>query len=63
MNLHMSGQPVNLPSSVTVPLKDKIRTRWMLAKEDLDLQFMIKQGSNWYSLNKAVHTQYLTDSA
>ena len=49
---HMNGQPVNLPSSVTIPLKDKIRARQMLAKEDLDIQFMIKQGSNWYSLNK-----------
>ena len=52
MCLHMNGQPVNLPSSVTIPLKDKIRTRQVLAKEDLDLQYMIKQGSYWYSLNK-----------
>ena len=63
MHLHMNGQPVNLPSSVTMPLKDKIRARQMLAKKDLDLQFMIKQGPYWYSLNKTVQTQYLTDSA
>ena len=48
MCLHMDGQPVNLPSSITLPLKDKIIAREMLAKKDLDLQFMIKQGSNWY---------------
>ena len=46
MCLHMNGQPANLPSNVTILLKDKVRARWMLAKEDLDLQFMIKLGSN-----------------
>ena len=63
MCLHMNGQPVNLPSSVTIPLKDKIKARKMLAKEDLDLQFMIKQSSNWCGLNKTVQIQYLTNSA
>ena len=62
MHLHMNGQPVNLPPSVTIPLKDKIRARWMLVEEDLELQFMTNQGSNWYNLNKTVQTQYLTDS-
>ena len=46
IHVHMNGQPVNLPSSFTIPLKGKIRARQMLAKEDLDLQFMFKQGSN-----------------
>ena len=63
MCLHMNGQPVTLPTTVTIPLKDKIRPHCMLAKEDIDLQFMIKQGSSLYSLNKSVQTQYLTDSA
>ena len=63
MHLHMNGQPVYLPSIITITLKDKIRARQMLFKEDLDLHFMIKQGSNWYSLNKTLQTQYLTDSA
>ena len=63
MHLNMNGQPVNLPSSVTIPLKDKIRARQMLPKEDLELQFMIKQGPNWYNPNQTVQTQYFTDSA
>ena len=63
MCLHMNGQPVTLPATVTIPLKDKIRVHHMLAKEVIDLQFMIKQDSNWYSLNKSVQTQYLTDYA
>ena len=63
MHLNMNIQPVNLPSSITIQLKDKIRARWMFAKEHLDLQFMIKQCSNWYSLNKTGLTQYLADSA
>ena len=52
MCLHMNGQPVNLPSSITIPLKKKIRARQVLVKD---------QGSNWYSLSKTVQTQYLTD--
>ena len=62
MHLHMNGQPLTLPTTVTIPLKDKIRAHHMLAKEDIDLQCMIKQGSYWYSLNKSSQTQYLTDS-
>ena len=50
--LHINGQMVNLPSSITIPLKDKIRAKKMLAKEDLDLQFMTKQGSDWCSITK-----------
>ena len=51
--LYMNSQIVSLPTSVTIPLKDKIRARRMINKEDLDLQFMIKQGTNWYSLSKS----------
>ena len=52
MRLHMNGHSVDLPLSVFVPLKDKIRAWHMVAKNGLDLQFMIKQGTNWYSLTK-----------
>ena len=54
MHLHMNGWPVTLPTTVTIPLKDKIRAHHILAKEATDLQFIIKQGSNWYSLTKSV---------
>ena len=44
MHLHMNSQPVTLPTTVIIPLKDHIRAHHMLAKEDIDLQFMIKTG-------------------
>ena len=48
----MNGHSVDLPLCVFVPLKDKNRACHKVAKDGLDLQFMIKQGTNWYSLTK-----------
>ena len=42
MRLHMNGHLVDLPLGVFVSLKDKIRACCMVAKNGLDLQFMIK---------------------
>ena len=56
----MNGHFVDLPLSVFVPLKDKIRACCMVVKNGLDLQFMIKQGTNWYSLIKTADSKYLT---
>ena len=60
MRLHMNGHSVDLPLSVFVSLKDKIRAQHMVAKNRLDLQFMIKQGTNWYNLTKTAEPKYLT---
>ena len=49
----------DLPLSVFVPLKDKIRACCMVAKNGLDLQFIIKQGTNWYSLTKTAEPKDL----
>ena len=56
----MNGHSVDLPLSLFVPLKDKIRAHCMVAKNGLDLQFLIKQGTNWYSLTKTAESKYLT---
>ena len=58
----MNGHSVDLPFNVFVPLKDKIRTCCMVAKNRLDLQFMIKLGTNtnWYNLSKTTESKYLT---
>ena len=56
----MNGHLVDLPLSVFVPLKDKIRAYHMVEKNRLDLQFMIKQGTNWYSVTKTTESKYLT---
>lgn len=57
MKLTMNKDLVSLPECVTVPLKDKVKTRRMMVKEELDLQFMIKQGANWYNISKRTTTQ------
>ena len=59
MRLHMNGHLVDLPLSVFVPLKDKIRACHMVTKNRLDLQFTIKQGTNWYGLTKTAESNYL----
>ena len=60
MRLHMNGHLVDLPLSLFVPLKHRIRAGHMVAKDWLDLHFMIKQGTNWYSLSKTAESKYLT---
>ena len=60
MNIDMNGHSVDLPLSVFVPLDDKIRACHMVAKDRLDMQFMIKQVTNWYSLSKTTESKYLT---
>ena len=60
MKLYVNGIPVQLPLSLTVPLRDKIKTRCMMTKDELDLQFMIKQGANWYNLTDKRTSPILT---
>ena len=60
MKLFVNGVPIQLPLSLTVPLRDKIKTRRMMTKDELDLQFMIKQGANWYNLTDKRTSPMLT---
>ena len=43
--------PIQLPKSVTVPLRHKIKNRRMMSF-DWDVQYMVKQGPNWYNLTR-----------
>ena len=43
--------PIKLPKSVIVPLRHKIKNRRMMSF-DWDVQYMVKQGSNWYNLTR-----------
>ena len=36
---------------LNVPLKDKIRLRWIL-KKNYQVMYMVKQGDTWYNLTK-----------
>ena len=42
---------IKLPKSVIVPLRHKIKNRRMMSF-DWDVQYMVKQGSNWYNLTR-----------
>ena len=43
--------PIKLVKSVTVPLRHKIKNRWMMSFH-WDVQYIVKQGPNWYSLTR-----------
>ena len=43
--------PIKLPKSVTVPLRHKIKNRRMMSF-DWDVQYMVKQGPDWYNLTR-----------
>ena len=60
MKLYVNGNPIQLPLSLTMPLRDKIKTCRMMTKDELDLQFMIKQGANWYNLTDKWTSPMLT---
>ena len=42
---------IKLPESVTVPLRHKIKNRRMMSF-NWDVQYMVKQGPNWYNLTR-----------
>ena len=43
--------PIKLPKSVTMPLRHKIKNRRMVSF-DWDVQYLVKQGHNWYNLTR-----------
>ena len=43
--------PIRLPKTVSIPLRHKIKNRRMMSFE-WDVQYMVKQGPNWYNLTR-----------
>ena len=43
--------PIKLPRTVSIPLRHKIKNRRMMSF-DWDVQYMVKQGPNWYNLTR-----------
>ena len=43
--------PIKLPKCVAVLLRHKIKNRQMMSF-DWDVQYMVKQGPNWYNLTR-----------
>ena len=43
--------PIKLPRTISIPLRHKIKIRRMMSF-DWDVQYMVKQGPNWYNLTR-----------
>ena len=48
--------PTKLPRTVSIPLRHKIKNRRMMSFE-WDVQYMVKQGPNWYNLTRTYKTK------
>ena len=47
---------IKLPRTVSIPLRHKIKNRRMMSF-DWDVQYMVKQGPNWYNLTRTYKTK------
>ena len=48
--------PIKLPRTVSITLRHKIKNRRMMSFE-WDVQYMVKQGPNWYNLTRTYQTK------
>ena len=49
--MNLNGNIVCLPTSVIIPMRDKLRLRYIIIKKSLLLHIMLKQGTSWYVLD------------
>ena len=47
----LSGNVINLPGSVIIPFRDKLKIRQIMKSRPLLLHLMLKQGQTWYLLS------------
>ena len=50
VGMMINGNPINLPTSVVIPLRDKFRTRKLLRRQHLFFHVMLKQGKTWFTV-------------
>ena len=46
----LSGNKINLPASVIIPLREKFKIRGIVRQEAILFHMMLKQGSTWFPL-------------
>ena len=51
VTITLSGNIIDLPGSVIIPLRDKFKIRWIIKSRPLLLHLMLKQGQTWYPLS------------
>ena len=49
----LNGIILQMPKTVKIPIRDKYRLRKLMDKHSLLLHIMLRQGTSWYSLDKA----------
>ena len=50
VSMTLNGNKINLPSSVTIPFRDKFVIRGLVSKEPMLLHVMLKQGRTSFTL-------------
>ena len=50
VNMTLNGNKINLPTSVTLKLKDKFKIRCIVKSQPLLFHIILKQGMTWFSL-------------
>ena len=51
MGMMINGNPINLPTSVVIPLRDKFTARKLLRRQPLFFHVMPKQGKTWFTVD------------
>ena len=46
----LNGNKINLPTSVIIPLRDKVKIRSIVKQEPIPFHIMLKQGITWFPL-------------
>ena len=47
----INGNPIPLPTTLVIPLRDKFRARRLLRRQPLFFHVMLKQGKTWFSVD------------
>ena len=51
VGMMINGNPINLPTSVVIPLRGKFRTRKLLRRQPLFFHVILKQGKTWFTVD------------
>ena len=58
----LSGNVINLPGSVIIPFRDKLKIRRIMKSKPLLLHLMLKQGQTWYPLSNVREMMEIEDN-
>ena len=50
VSVTLNGNGINLPTSITITFKDKLKMRCIVKREPLLFHILLKQGMTWFTL-------------